>query len=224
MRILIVEDDKEIAEFIKLGLENESFAVDVAYDGEKGSYFARTNDYDLIVLDNSLPKKNGGEVCKEIRKAGKTMPILILSVHNSIDHKTTLLDIGADDYVTKPFSFRELISRIRALLRRPNKVEDSILVVGDLSLDVHKQTVIRDGKGIYLTRKEFSLLEFLMKHKGRVLSRGMLLEHVWDIGTDPFSNTIEAHIMNLRKKIHMGRKQELIHNIPGRGYTIDDDR
>lgn len=224
MRILLIEDDSEIAEFIKLGLENETFAVDVAPDGDKGSYLARTNEYDLLILDNALPKKNGLSVCKEVREAGKSVPILVLSVQNATIQKVGLLDAGADDYLTKPFSFRELVSRIRALLRRPDRLEAAILSIHDLSLDVQRQAVTRNGKNIYLTRKEFSLLEFLLKNKGRVLSRGMILEHVWDIETDPFSNTVEAHILNLRKKLHVGKSQEIIHNVPGRGYIIDENR
>ncbi len=221
MRLLIVEDDAETRDFLKLAFEAESYAVDTVSDGDKGSYLARTNDYDIIILDNSLPLKNGEEVCKDIRKAGKQTPILILSVTNEAGVKVALLNAGADDYLTKPFSFEELNARIRGLLRRPARIEETVLELGDLVLDTAKQTVKRGRKGIYLTRKEFALLEYLMRHKGSVLSRGMIMEHVWNIESDPFSNTIEAHILNLRRKIRVGNKPELIHNVPGRGYKID---
>jgi DNA-binding response OmpR family regulator len=221
MRILIIEDDLETRDFLKSALEAETYAVDATSDGEKGSYMARTNDYDLIILDNNLPKKNGKEICLDVRNAKKNIPILILSVLGEYDKKVDLLDTGADDYLTKPFSFQELLARIRALMRRPTTLTENIITIDDLVLDTIKQTVKRDKKGIYLTRKEFSLLEYLMRNKGKVVSRGTIMEHVWNIDTDPFSNTIEAHILNIRKKIRGHRKPELIHNVPGRGYKID---
>ncbi len=224
MRILIIEDDAETRDFLKMSLETESFAVDTAYDGDKGSYMARTNDYDLIILDHTLPLKSGAVVCKDIRKTGKLTPIIMLSVVDNVETKIDLLTLGADDYVSKPFSFEELLARIRALLRRPQLIQNSILQVSDLVLDINKQSVKRGTKGVYLTKKQFSLLEYLMKNKGKVLSRGMIMEHVWNIESDPFSNTIEAHILNLRKRIRGGNKRELIHNVPGRGYKIDEEK
>jgi len=220
MRILIIEDDEEVRSFLRKGLMAEAFAVDMAEDGDTGSYLARTNEYDIIILDNSLPMKSGLQACKEIRKSGKTIPILILSVISDPRQKTEFLNAGADDYLSKPFSFKELLARLRALLRRPRNLVQTLLTVGDLKVDIIKQTVVRGRLNIYLTRKEFSLLEYLIRNKGRILSRGMIMEHVWNVDSDPFSNTIEAHILNLRKKIHGGDRRELIHNIPGRGYTI----
>lgn len=220
MRILVIEDDKEIIKFLKPALQAESFIVDVAEDGETGSYVARTNDYDLIILDNVLPKKDGKCVCQEIRNKGKNMPIIMLSVKSEIGTKVELLDIGADDYLTKPFSFKELLARIKALLRRPEKIESDILEIDDLVLDENRQVVVRNKKEIYLTRKEFALLEYLMKNQGRVLSRGMIMEHVWDMNVDPFSNTVETHILNLRRKIEHRNAKPLIQTISGRGYKI----
>lgn len=224
MRILIIEDDSDVRDFVKFGLENESFVVDTIDDGEKGSYIARTNDYDLIILDITLPNKDGLKICDEIRKAGKMMPIIILSVISDTHKKVNLLNAGADDYLTKPFSFGELLARIRGLLRRPHTIEQPIITINDLTLNSDKQTVQRGKRGIYLTRKEFCLLEYLMKNCSKVLSRGMIMEHVWNLESDPFSNTIEAHILNIRKKINKGNKPDLIHNVPGRGYKIDSHR
>jgi DNA-binding response OmpR family regulator len=222
MRILIIEDSKEITNFLKLSLEGEQFVVDVAEDGERGSFWARTNDYDLIILDNILPKKTGLEVCEEIRKSGKTMPIIVLSVRSETLTKIQLLNAGADDYLIKPFSFEELLARIRALLRRPKVIESEILQVDDLTLDTKKCLVKRGKKEeIYLTRKEFMLLEYLLKNSGSVLSRGMIMEHVWDMNVDPFSNTIESHILSLRRKIDSPGRKKLIHTVSGRGYKID---
>lgn len=220
MHILLVEDDKEISDFLRVSLEAECFAVDVAFDGETGSYLARTNNYDLIILDNVLPKKEGRKACKEIRDAGKTTPIIMLSVKSETVTKVDLLNAGADDYMTKPFSLEELLARIRALLRRPKEIENEILSLGDLVIDVKKHSVKRGGKEIYLTRKEFVLLSYLLKNAGSAMSRGMIMEHVWDMKADPFSNTIESHILSLRKKIDAKSKRKLIKTVPGIGYKI----
>ncbi len=221
MKVLIIEDEKEIAEFLKKSLEAENYVVDVAHDGEKGSFLARTNDYDIILLDNIMPKKTGKQVCEEIRRDGKDVPILMISVKSEVTTKVDLLNAGADDYLTKPFSLDELLARIRALLRRPQKIETEILKVDDLVLDTSKHKVMRGDKEIYLTKKEFMLLKYLMKNAGIVLSRGMILEHVWDMSVDAFSNTIESHIRSLRRKIDLPGKKKLIHTIPGFGYKID---
>ncbi|MDQ3076737.1 MAG: response regulator transcription factor [bacterium] len=221
MRILLIEDDQDISNSLKVSFEAESFTVDIAVDGYSGSYIARTNEYDLIILDLALPKKNGWDVCNEIRTAHKTTPIIMLSVVSDTQEKIRLLNCGADDYLTKPFSFRELLARTRALLRRPAHMAHEIVQVDDLILDSMKQKVIRGKETIYLTRKEFSLLEYLMRHKGLVVSRGMIMEHVWNAESDPFSNTIEAHILNVRKKVDRIKRRRLIHTIPGRGYKID---
>ncbi len=220
MRILIVEDEKEILNFLKVSLEAECFVVDMAEDGEGGSYLARTNDYDLIILDNMLPKKSGREICEEIRKDGKNVPILMLSVKSETTTKIDLLNAGADDYLTKPFSFEELLARARALLRRPKQIESETIRVKDLSLDTKKHLAKKGDREIYLTRKEFILLEYLMRNPGLVLSRGMIMEHVWDMHADPFSNTVESHILNIRKKIDSKSKIKLIHTVPGRGYKF----
>jgi len=219
MKILIIEDDISIRNVLRLGLEELSYAVDEAEDGERGSYFARVNQYDLIILDNVLPKKMGKQVCKEIRESGVHSPILLLSAKSDVNTKIELLNVGADDYLTKPFSFAELTARIRTLLRRPQKIEDVILKGSGIQLNSDTHEVNRSNKKIYLTRKEFSLLELLMKNSGRVVSRTIIMEKVWDINADPFSNTIETHIRNLRQKLK-DTKKRIISNIPGRGYKF----
>ena len=224
MRILLIEDEKEIRDFLKVSLEAEYFVVDAAEDGEQGSYLARSNDYDLIILDNILPKKLGKDVCKDIRKEGKLTPIIILSIESETMTKVELLNFGADDYLTKPFSFEELLARIRALLRRPKQYNSDIITIDNLTVDCKKHKVTRREKDVYLTRKEFMLLEYLLRNRGEVLSRGMIIEHVWDMNADAFSNTIESHILSLRKKIDVDNDKKLIHNIPGRGYKIDLDK
>jgi two-component system, OmpR family, response regulator len=221
MRILIVDDDAGINSALKAQLEAEHFAVDTTDNGEDGSFKARTNNYDLVILDSSLPKKTGPEVCKEIRASGKTYPILFLTVNSEIADKVTALNLGADDYLTKPFSFQELIARVRALLRRPAQTESDILTFQDLTMDVNSHIVTRQKQPIYLTRKEFMLLEYMLRHKGQTVSRSELLEHVWDAKANVFSNTIESHIVSLRKKIDGPNKKKLIHTISGRGYKID---
>lgn len=221
MRILVVEDDNGIQNAVKNSLEAECFSIDVASNGEHGSFLGRTNDYDLIILDYVLPMKNGSEVCKEIRAAGKHTPIIMLTVQSEIKTKVNLLNLGADDYITKPFSFDELIARIHAVLRRPASIEGDILQVADLCLDLKKHRVLRGIKDLYLTRKEYELLEYLVRNRGNVLSRAMIMEHVWDMNADPFSNTLETHILNLRKKIDAASKIKLIHTVPGRGYKVD---
>ncbi len=220
MKILLVEDDESIASVIKAGLQTELFAVDVADNGEEGSLLARTNDYDLVILDVTLPRKSGSDVLADIRNKGKTAPILVLSVESETDLKVKMLDGGADDYLNKPFSFKELMARIRALLRRPKRIEAEVLAVDDLKLNTKTHVVTRDGKDIRLTRKEFMLLELLMHNHGDVVSRGMIDEHVWDNEADPFSKTIESHILSLRRKINENGKKKLIETLSGRGYKI----
>lgn len=221
MKLLIIEDDKDVADFIKTGLQSESHVVDIATNGHDGSYIARVNNYDVIILDYSLPQKNGLVVCDEIRSAGKSTPILFLSVTSDLASKIHALEKGADDYMTKPFSFEELHARIRALLRRPHKINGSVLIVGDVKLDTERQLVLRNEATMYLTRKEYTLLEYLMRNQGTIVSRGMIMEHVWNADSDPFSNTIESHILNLRKKLNTGKREDIIKNVPGRGYTIN---
>jgi DNA-binding response OmpR family regulator len=222
MRALVVDDEEDVRDSICKHLRAECFAVDIAEDGIQGSYLARTNDYDIVILDCMLPGKGGLLVCEEIRHTGRTMPILILSVLGDSKHKVDLINAGADDYMIKPFSFDELVARIRALMRRPRKFHGDTLSIDDLTLDVKQQKVRRGSKSIYLTRKEFMLLEYLMRNEGTVLSRGMIMEHVWDMSSDPFSNTIESHILSLRKKLSAGPDdRRFIKTVPSRGYKID---
>lgn len=222
MRILLIEDEPAIATFLKKRLEEKCFVVDHADNGEEGSFVARTNDYDLILLDNLLPKKTGLEVLREIRAKGRHVPVLVISVRGDIEAKVDLLNAGADDYLAKPFSFDELVARMGALLRRPAHVTKPVYEVGDLSLNEATYEVRRAGTDIVLTRKEFALLRYLMRNAGIVLSRGMLLEHVWDMDTDPFSNTVEAHVASLRKKVDAPFPAKLIRTVQGRGYRITD--
>jgi len=219
MRLLLIEDEKGIVNFLKPSLEAECFAVDVAPDGARGEYLALTNDYDLIILDNILPQKSGREVCEALRNKGKSVPILMLSVKSETTSKVDLLNAGADDYMTKPFSLSELLARIRALLRRPKALEGERFALGDILVDGKKHLVKRGEHEIYLTRKEFMLLEYLLRNHGSVVSRGMIMEHVWDMNADPFSNTIESHIRSLRRKLETPR-HKFIQTIPGRGYKI----
>lgn len=221
MKLLIIEDDSSIRNVLRMSLEASCFAVDTAEDGEEGSYMARTNDYDLIILDNVMPKKLGKKVCQEIRESGKSIPIIMLSMKSEVLEKVAVLDVGADDYITKPFSFEELLARIRALTRRPKNLTEKILKIKNIELNTDRHIVLIDGIETELTKKEFTLLEYLLQNKERVVTRGQIMEHVWDINADPFSNTIESHIVNLRKKIGDSHKR-IIKNIPGRGYKITE--
>lgn len=220
MRVLVVEDEEKIARFLRDSFEAEYFAVDVAKDGERGSYFARSNEYDLVVLDNMLPKKDGTQVCREIRASGKTMPILVVSVKTDPIDKVDLLDAGADDYLSKPFVLEELMARVRALMRRPGSIESDVLTIEDVVMDTVNGTATRAGRDLNLTRKEFMLLQYFLRNQGIILSRGMILEHVWDMSVDIFSNTIEAHVLSLRKKLGDTGKHRLIQTISGRGYRM----
>jgi len=216
----VVEDQKETADTLKRKLEAECYAVDVERDGERGFYKARTNDYDLILLDKGLPGKGGEEICSELRGYKMSTPILILSAAAEIEDKVGLLNCGADDYLTKPYAWSELAARVKALLRRPAQIEGKALTVDRLSLDRETYSFIFGGKTKYLTPKEFMLLEYLMKNAGKVVSRGMILEHVWDENADQFSKSIETHIMNLRKKIDPQDKDVFIRAVPGHGYIV----
>lgn len=225
MRILIIEDEVDIQSTLKSRLQEKGFAVDATDDGEKGSFLARTNDYDLILLDYNLPKKDGFTVCKEIRehdnKERAQVPIIIVSVTGTVPHKVTGLNLGADDYITKPFFYDELMARIQTILKRPRIRRSNVIQIGDLIIDTDTQVVRRGEESIYLTRKEFALLEYLALHAGQVVSRGTIAEHVWDMSIDLFSNTIETHILNVRKKIERKDRPKLIYSVPGRGYKIE---
>jgi heavy metal response regulator len=222
MKILLVEDEKKVASFIKRGLEEEHFTVDVAYDGESGEFMALTSEYDLIILYVLLPKKNGFEVLKSLRANGIQTPILILTAKGSIDDKVEGLNSGADDYLTKPFAFAELIARIRSLLRRTSSEKSNIIKVADLELDTVKHIAKRGEKIIELTAREYSLLEYFMRNKGRVLTRTMIAEHIWDYHFDTGSNIIDVYVRRLRKKIDEGFPKKLIHTIRGVGYIIKE--
>ncbi|MFM2383976.1 MAG: hypothetical protein RIQ72_548 [Candidatus Parcubacteria bacterium] len=219
MRILIIEDDEYLRLSLKKALESDLYVVDHMGDGVNGSYIARTHDYNLIIIDYVLPGKNGLEVVKEIRAKGVNTPILIMSVRSEIDDKVNLLESGADDYIVKPFTYQEFRARVHALLRRNYKIIDETMVIDDLTIDISKTEVIKKGEKVYLTRKEFMLLQSLARNPGKVITRAELLEEVWNRDSDPFSNTVEAHIRNLRKKLESDKR--LIHTIPGRGYKIE---
>lgn len=220
MRALIIEDDPYIAEALKQALTDEQLVVETALDGDTGAFFAKTNDYDIILLDTLLPKKGGADVCKDIRMNGKTSPILSISAKADSGTKVDLLNAGADDYLAKPFVMDEVIARVHALLRRPKSWAGDLLMFDDIMLNTREQTASRAGYELSLTRKEFMLLEYFMRNVGTVLSRAMLIEHVWDMELDPFSNTIEAHIMSLRKKLSAHGRQKIIHTVMGRGYRL----
>jgi two-component system OmpR family response regulator len=220
MKMLIVEDEREIAEYLKKNFEKEGFIIDSTGNGEEGSYLARVNDYHIIILDHMLPGKTGLDIVHEVRGQQKTVPIIVLSVESSIPVKINCFKAGADDYVTKPFSFQELNARIRALVRRPYAIKNTVYHIDDMIIDSDKQEASRQGKTLPLTRKEFLLFECLAKENGKVMSRGVLMENVWNMNVDPFSNTLETHILNLRKKI--GRKgKKIIKTVAGRGYRLD---
>ncbi len=222
MRVLLVEDDSRIAAFVAKGLRENSYAVDVAIDGDEATYMASINTYDLFILDVNLPKKDGFEVCSEIRASGNTKPVLMLTARDAVDDRITGLDTGADDYLTKPFEFRELLARLRALLRRHSEVRPPNIVIADLDIDTISQTVHRGGKQIELTTKEYALIEFLALNRGKVVGREEISEHVWDDTFDPFSNLIEVYIKRLRKKLDEGFLIQLIHTRRGSGYILND--
>lgn len=220
MRILIVEDEKKIADSIKKGLTQEAFAVDAAYDGETGFDLASTEDYDVIILDLMLPKLDGLEICRRLRKNQVASPILMLTAKGQLDDKIEGLNVGADDYLIKPFAFAELLARIRALARRPKDALGSELIVEDLCLDTINYDVTRDGHRIQLSKKEFALLEYLLRNKNRILNKDQIINHVWDYEADVLPNTVEVYIGYLRNKIDKPFKDKprLIHTVRGFGY------
>ena len=220
MRILVVEDDKKVAGFIKKGLEEETYAVDVAYDGEDGLHLGVEGQYDLIILDIMLPKIDGLEVLSQLRDQGSDAPILLLTAKDAVDDRVTGLNKGADDYLTKPFAFSELLARVRVLLRRGKAEVKTILQISDLTLDLVSHKVNRGGDEIELTGKEYSLLEYFMRNQEKVLTRTMIAEHVWDYNFDTFTNVIDVYINHLRKKIDKGRESKLLHTLRGVGYIM----
>lgn len=221
MRVLLIEDDVTIARLLKEGLEDESYAVDVANDGSEGYRTAVADDYDVIILDIMLPGMNGYEVCRALRNDGNKTPILMLTARDAERDIVEGLDTGADDYLAKPFSFDVLLARIRALLRRPNEKLEEIIQVGDLKLDPSSKRVTRASQEISLTAKEYGVLEYLMRNKGKVLSKEQIISHVWDFDADVLPNNVELFIMFLRRKIDKPFKSKLIHTVSGFGYKLE---
>jgi DNA-binding response OmpR family regulator len=220
MKILIVEDEDKIAQFIQSGLKSEGYAVDRAADGEEGFFMLTETDYDLVVLDLRLPKMDGMQLCRMARKAGKRMPIIMLTARDSVEDRVAGLDAGADDYLTKPFSFEELVARVRALGRRYTPVSQHALKVGDLEISFETHRVIRGNKDIKLSSTEFRLLRFLAENTHRVVSRALILEKVWGFDFSPESNIVEVYINYLRDKIDKGCDIPLIRTIHGVGYRL----
>ena len=219
MRILLVEDEARVAGFVAKGLREQSYAVDLAEDGENAVYLASVNEYDLVILDVLLPLKNGYEVCRELRAGGFRAPILMLTARDAVDDRVSGLDAGADDYLTKPFDFKELLARLRALARRPKVLLPPVLRVGDLALNTANHGATRAGRPVSLTAKEYALLEFLVMNHGRVVGREQIAQHVWDESFDPFSNVIDVYIKRLRAKLDTGARK-LIHTRRGEGYIL----
>lgn len=222
MRVLLVEDDERIASFISKGLRENAYAVDTAVDGEEATYLASINPYDLFILDVNLPLKDGFAVCSELRGSGNSKPILMLTARDGVDDRVSGLDTGADDYLVKPFEFRELVARVRALLRRNSEVRGVRMQIADLVIDTASQNVWRGGERVELTSKEYAMLEFLAVNRGRVVGREEISEHVWNDSFDPFSNSIEVYIKRLRRKLDEGRSVQLIHTRRGAGYVLAD--
>lgn len=220
MRVLVIEDESGVAGFLKKGLREASYAVDVADNGVDGLHLASTETYDAIVLDLMLPGKDGFTLLRELRGKGCTTPIICLTARDAVTDRIKGLDLGADDYLSKPFSFSELLARIRALLRRGQTLSGNPIVVGDLTIDVLARDVNRSGKRIDLSPNEYALLEYLSRNAGQVLTRTMILEHVWDMNQDPMTNVVDVHINRLRKKVDTGFDAPLIHTIRGVGYVL----
>ena len=220
MRILIVEDEKKVAAFIKKGLEEETYAVDIASDGEEGLHLGEQNPYDLIILDLMLPKINGLDILSRLRAKKIETPILLLTAKDSVEDKVEGLNQGADDYLTKPFAFSELLARIRVLLRRGKAETKTTLKIADLTLDLVSHKVNRGNEEIELTGKEYSLLEYFMRNQEKVLTRTMIAEHVWDYNFDTFTNVIDVYVNHLRKKIDKNFPAKLLHTLRGVGYVM----
>ena len=222
MRILLVEDEAKVANFVVRGLTAERFAVDTVSDGESGLEYSTSYHYDLIILDLMLPKMRGSDVLKQIRRQNTTVPVLVLTARDSIQDKVGTFEAGADDYLTKPFAFAELLVRVKALLRRGPVNRSSSIHIQDLELDRLSQQVKRTGKRIELTSKEYSLLEYLMSNAGRVLSRTMIIEHVWDQSFDGITNIVDVYVRHLRSKIDDGHDFKMIRTVRGVGYAINE--
>jgi DNA-binding response OmpR family regulator len=220
MRVLLVEDDPRIARFVAKGLREQSYAVDTVATGESALYEAAVNTYDVVILDVMIPAPDGFAVCRELRKSGQRMPILMLTARDAVEDRISGLDSGADDYLTKPFEFGELLARLRALLRRTGELRPAQIAVADLIVDTVGQRVTRGGKSISFTAKEYALLEFLARNEGRVVGRAEIAEHVWDEEFDPFSNLIEVYVNRVRRKIDAPPRKPLLHTRRGAGYIL----
>ncbi|MEI6532329.1 MAG: response regulator transcription factor [Candidatus Roizmanbacteria bacterium] len=223
MRILVIEDEHRIANTIKKGLEQERFAVDIAYTGLEGYDLAISEEYDVIIMDRMLPEKDGIELCRDLRKEHVNTSIIMLTAKGQLNDKVEGLDAGADDYLTKPFAFEELLARIRALIRRPRESISSILIVKDLKLDTKKFVVERLGSPIQLSNKEFALLEYLMRHPNTIITKDQIINHVWNYDADVLPNTVEVYIKNIRNKIDspFPSLEPLIHTVRGFGYKLE---
>jgi len=223
MRLLVVEDEKKVSSFIKKGLEEEGYAVDVALDGKTGLQMAMDRVHDLIVLDIHLPGLDGLSVLRELRAGRVSTPVLLLTVRANIEDKVLGLDAGADDYLTKPFAFQELVARIRALLRRQAEAKLPVLRFADLTLDPARRMVFRGTRKIDLSAKEYALLDYFIRNPGRVLTRTMIAEHVWDYNFDSMTNIIDVYVNYLRRKIDSDREHKLIHTVRGVGYVLKEE-
>jgi heavy metal response regulator len=222
MRILVIEDEKKVARFIQQGLEEEHYSVDVSHDGAEGLAMAETGSYDILIIDVMLPGRNGIEITSELRSEHITTPILMLTAKIATEDKVAGLDSGADDYLTKPFAFAELLARVRSLLRRGSKEKTTQLTAADLELDTVTHRAHRGGKTIELTAKEYALLEFLLRNKDRVLSRTIIAEHIWDYHFDTGTNLIDVYINHVRNKVDSGFDLKLIHTVRGVGYVLKE--
>ena len=220
MRILVVDDDRRLCGIIKRGLLEETYAVDVAYDGEEGEYMAEVSPYDLIILDIMMPKKDGIEMCRELRSKRINTPILMLTARDAVEDRVRGLDAGADDYMVKPFSFNELLARIRALLRREAITKSPEIKLGNLVLDTLTREVRRGARAIELTTKEYVILEYFMRHPNMVVTRTMLEEHAWDYDFDSMSNLIDVYIRRLRRKLDDDEKESILQTVRGAGYRL----
>jgi two-component system, OmpR family, response regulator len=220
VKILVVEDDRTVGQYVKRGLEEQRYHADLVDDGMEGLRLASGGRYDLIVLDLRLPEMNGLEVLRTLRDRGNTTPVLVLTAQDAVDFKVEALRAGADDYVTKPFAFEELLARVEALGRRPKEIRAPLLRVGDLELDMATREVRRGGAPMELTPKEYTVLEYLMRHAGKVMSRTLITEYAWDYHFDPGTNIVDVVINRLRKKVDSGHAQKLVHTVRGVGYVV----
>lgn len=223
MRVLVVEDDPAIASFLKKGLVESSCAVDVAQNGHDGFQLGSTNPYDVMILDVMLPGRGGFDLLHDLRERSIRTPVICLTARDTVEDRITGLNLGADDYLAKPFSFAELLARIRAVLRRTEGLDSKPIVVGDMTIDMMRRVVVRNGKRIDLTPREFAIIDYLGRNAGHVLTRTMILEHVWNMQQDPLTNVVDVHLTRLRKKVDHGFKKPLIHTIRGVGYVLREN-